>query len=46
MKRPIIHQQTDWLSAEEENPYMIIKTQEFKTTWHPIEKIGGAGSGY
>jgi hypothetical protein len=25
---------------------MVIDTQELKTTWHPIENIGGATSSY
>jgi len=28
------------------NPYYIDNFVEMKTTWHPIEKIAGAGSGY
>jgi acyl-CoA reductase-like NAD-dependent aldehyde dehydrogenase len=46
VKRPIIYKQDDWYSDNEQNPYMILNTQEFKTTWHPIEKIGGSGAGY
>ena len=30
----------------ENSPYQILDFQEVKTTWHPIEKIGEAGSGY
>ena len=33
-------------SSEHENPYYIEDFIEMKTTWHPIEKIGPAGSGY
>lgn len=29
-----------------ENPYMILDHSEVKTTWHPIESISAAGSGY
>lgn len=36
----------DCLSEESQNPYKIIDCQETKTTWHPIENIGAAGSGY
>jgi len=25
---------------------MIRDIQEIKTTWHPIEQIGGSGTGY
>jgi acyl-CoA reductase-like NAD-dependent aldehyde dehydrogenase len=33
-------------SADHETPYYIEDFLEMKTTWHPIEKIGEAGSGY
>jgi len=33
-------------SSEHETPYYIEAFLEMKTTWHPIEKIGAAGSGY
>ena len=29
-----------------QSPYFIMDTQEIKTTWHPIENIGGGGGGY
>lgn len=29
-----------------ESPYMILDHMEVKTTWHPIEQISAAGSGY
>lgn len=29
-----------------ENPYLILDHSEVKTTWHPIESISAAGSGY
>jgi acyl-CoA reductase-like NAD-dependent aldehyde dehydrogenase len=29
-----------------ENPYLIADFQEVKTTWHPIENIGGSTSSY
>lgn len=29
-----------------ESPYLILDFQELKTTWHPIENIGGATSNY
>lgn len=40
-----------WTSAsvnsdEVENPYVIQNFLETKTTWHPIEQIGGAAAGY
>lgn len=28
------------------SPYLILNHLEVKTTWHPIEQIGGASSGY
>ncbi len=36
----------DWTDAANQNPYLIEDFCEVKTTWHPIEKIGPAGSGY
>lgn len=33
-------------SDKHETPYYIEDFLEMKTTWHPIEKIGAAGSGY
>ena len=35
----------DWFK-EGEDPYLLLETQEVKTTWHPIENIAGAKSGY
>lgn len=36
-----------YLKSEKLNsPYSIKDFQEVKTTWHPIEQIGGASSGY
>lgn len=29
-----------------ETPYLLIEHNEVKTTWHPIEQISAAGSGY
>lgn len=37
---------TDFFSGKAENPYMITDLQEVKTTWHPIEHVGGATSSY
>ena len=45
VKRVFIRQQ-DWMKEDAENPYLILNTQEIKTTWHPIENIGPGGSGY
>lgn len=35
----------DWYK-EGDDPYLILEMQELKTTWHPIENIAGAKSGY
>jgi len=35
----------DWFK-EGDDPYLLLETQEVKTTWHPIENIAGAKSGY
>jgi acyl-CoA reductase-like NAD-dependent aldehyde dehydrogenase len=35
----------DWFKNGED-PYLLLETQEVKTTWHPIENIAGAKSGY
>lgn len=36
----------DWMSEDAQDLYMISDCQEVKTTWHPIENIGGANSTY
>ncbi len=36
----------DWIKADAQNLYMLSDCQEVKTTWHPIENIGGATSSY
>jgi acyl-CoA reductase-like NAD-dependent aldehyde dehydrogenase len=46
LKRIILRTEGNWSHDSQENPYYIIDLQEVKTTWHPIEVIGGAGSGY
>ncbi|MFC2176490.1 aldehyde dehydrogenase family protein [Bacteroidota bacterium] len=35
----------DWYK-DGEDPYLLLETQELKTTWHPIENIAGAKAGY
>lgn len=40
------HYDVDWTNAESEDPYYIRDFCEVKTTWHPIERINAAGSGY
>jgi acyl-CoA reductase-like NAD-dependent aldehyde dehydrogenase len=46
VKRVILYNKVKWHNEDAENPYMIMDTQEIKTTWHPIENIGGAKAGY
>lgn len=46
LKRITIHDKVKWNGPEGESPYFIMDTQEIKTTWHPVENIAGAGSGY
>ncbi|MCJ8292639.1 MAG: aldehyde dehydrogenase family protein [Crocinitomicaceae bacterium] len=36
----------NWLDAKSQDLYLISDFQEVKTTWHPIENIGGATSSY
>lgn len=36
----------NWLEGSEQDLYLIGDFQEVKTTWHPIENIGGATSSY
>jgi acyl-CoA reductase-like NAD-dependent aldehyde dehydrogenase len=36
VKRAVSYDRKDWLSADAQNPYFILDTQEVKTTWHPI----------
>ncbi|MGH2643006.1 MAG: aldehyde dehydrogenase family protein [Chitinophagaceae bacterium] len=46
VKRTVFYDNTDWGSNAAQSPYRIMDTQEIKTTWHPIENIGGAKAGY
>ena len=46
VKRAIFYNKVKWNTDEAETPYFIMDTQEIKTTWHPIENIGGAKAGY
>lgn len=46
VKRVLIYERTNWLLNEAQSPYLILDAQEIKTTWHPIEQIGGGGSKY
>jgi acyl-CoA reductase-like NAD-dependent aldehyde dehydrogenase len=46
VKRVVIYDKADWMSEKAQSPYFIMDFQEIKTTWHPIENIGGAKAGY
>ena len=47
MKRVVYrHSGTGPSGAEDQSPYLILETQEVKTTWHPIEQGQGGGGGY
>lgn len=45
VKRVFIRKQ-DWQKEDAQNPYLLLDTQEIKTTWHPIENIGVSGAKY
>ena len=46
LKRVILYNKINWFTESGQSPYFIMDTQEIKTTWHPIENIGGAKAGY
>lgn len=46
LKRICLYDKINWYSDEGQSPYFIMDTQEIKTTWHPVENIAGAGTGY
>ena len=46
LKRVALYPNKDWAGEDGQSPYMIMDFQEIKTTWHPIENIGGAKAGY
>ncbi len=46
VKRVVLYEKKDWLTEAAQSPYHISDFQEVKTTWHPIENIGGAKAGY
>jgi hypothetical protein len=31
-----VQDRADWFGEEAQSPYMILETQEVKTTWHPV----------
>lgn len=45
VKRIVVYTH-NFADATQENPYFITDVQELKTTWHPIEHVGGATSSY
>ena len=45
VKRVFVYE-NDFTEEADENPYYITDLQELKTTWHPIEHVGGATSSY
>ena len=46
VKRIFVYNGIDWTTDKGQSPYFIQDLQEIKTTWHPVENIGGAGGGY
>ena len=46
VKRVLFYKNVTWLSEKAQSPYYILDVEEIKTTWHPIENIGGGGGGY
>lgn len=46
VKRVFLYDKVKWNDATAQSPYFIMDLQEIKTTWHPIENIGGAKAGY
>lgn len=46
MKRLNHYSSKNWSDPGHDNPYEILNFQEVKTTWHPIELIGGASPKY
>ena len=45
VKRFLVYDR-DCNKKESLDPYLILDTQEIKTTWHPIESIGAGGAKY
>ncbi|MEP6713520.1 MAG: aldehyde dehydrogenase family protein [Ferruginibacter sp.] len=46
IKRVTFYDTKNWDTTDGQSPYFIMDTQEIKTTWHPIENIGGVKAGY
>jgi hypothetical protein len=36
VKRAIVYDRADWMTEAAQSPYLILDTQEVKTTWHPV----------
>lgn len=37
VKRTVFYKKSDWSHESNQSPYFIEKTQEIKTTWHPVK---------
>ena len=46
VKRVVLYDKVKWATATGQSPYFIMDLQEIKTTWHPIENIGGTKAEY
>ncbi len=46
MKRVHLYDEVKWATDAGQSPWFIMDAQEIKTTWHPVENIGGAKAGY
>ena len=46
LKRIFFYDKVKWNTEQGQSPYLILDTQEIKTTWHPVENIAGSGGGY
>ena len=46
VKRFVYYENKKWSNEETQSPYFINDFQEVKTTWHPIENIGGGKGSY
>ncbi len=46
IKRVVLYESKKWMDEDTQSPYFINDFQEVKTTWHPIENIGGGKAGY
>lgn len=42
----VVELQSDWKKEDEQGLYHITDFMELKTTWHPVENIGGSSSNY